>query len=278
MSFILISTVQAVTTIVASVIHESYIGVDTTRKLTIPHAAKLPPAASAALRHPAHATIIDEDSGLQAAGLLGSNITHEGEAALAAPVFKGRTCLNEAETITHQKGVTDQVKLAAEQTALVDLAEQDSGSADTSHHAAVAQEAPQEASRGGRPEGTVPAERSQAQQAARSAALSQHQAPMSDRIGAGRRMLRAGQPQLTLSDAGLTASRIHFPRQQSKAASFGTREAAGAGAQRIDSVQNGPSPKTKPRPSLQRADPFEAFRFKPAAEATPAGMKCCTVV
>ena len=247
--------------------HDSYIGLDITRKLTIPHAAKLPTgtgnATPAVLGHPVDASaVLDEDSVLQEANMLDHANQRKQEAELAAPLINRPVCLAEARMSPLQGKATVQVDLTDEPLAQIDLAELDSASADTSHHAAVLYEGPQEASPPGRPEGHKSAARSQPKQAARFATLSQLKAPVSAKGLSGRHKMRSAQPQQTCLEAG----------------SYSSRQAACADADADIGRQYGPSsPNMTGRPSPQQPHPFEAFRFKLAAKATPIGAKCRSV-
>lgn len=271
---------QATTTIVASVMHDNIIGVDITRKLTIPHAAKLPIAAPAGLCRPADASPTDEAIDLQGASLLESEKQHKEEAELAGPFDGRQACPNAAKLSLRKRRVANQVDLTEEPAGLVDLAAQDSASADTSHHAALSHEALLDAGcENNKPDGRMPAQRSQTGHAERSAALHQHRAADLPNGVAGRHMLTAGQSQLTFKGAGRKAGQTQPQRQQSEAASFGSRQVACAGALAGDGKHNGPSSqKITARPSSQKAHPFEAFMFKPAANAnaTPTGAECCS--
>ena len=154
--------------------HDNIIGVDITRKLTIPHAAKLPIAAPAGLCRPADASPTDEAIDLQGASLLESEKQHKEEAELAGPFDGRQACPNAAKLSMRKRRVANQVDLTEEPAGLVDLAAQDSASADTSHHAALSHQAPPDASCDGKPERRMPVQRSQLGQAARSPVLHLH--------------------------------------------------------------------------------------------------------
>lgn len=267
----------AATTIVASVMHGAYIGLDITRKLTIPNTAKLPTAApvpgAAAQPSPDEAPLAAGSE--PETGAPGTPGMHDDPAAGAenAPAAVNRAAA--AARVPDRAIMHDVAEEEEQQVDCPSASEAECLSADTSHHAQVAHEE-QHVARGILMRSTPHEQVSAGSRGGHAWQTDMQQAPMRQaRIPTPTRMVSTGGPQgwhAAERDANAAQQLQQQQRcrhQARKALPFDSTPAESSGAQQGKGVGQS-SARAQTGKHARQLPLFEAFRFNASAK-TPGG-------